>query len=315
MITEQQLIITASGLILTILGVAITGAMRRSKIANNYQDPNQKAVADTLNQLAELKKQNWPDYKRSKDSLVTTVKKKIEALKLLQSQDANRETEPVGLFELDAFMDYSKLERITLSLVRYNTVTGHIKSLEEALPDSLVDLKIKHNHYYIHDHTYYKIAGQKEQWESAKNQHERVLSQIREAQSAVSSAETMETLDLFSKNKGISVLSTLSNSDASSEIEDIRPELDLLVTQLKNLQQDTPDAMKTIKVSDTLDLISDLAFDFSFDFMSIFSLMKLSKADDQLDQLEAKLLPLGKHLRENTSKFEDLRFKYLLNLA
>lgn len=315
MITEQQLIIAAAGFILTILAVAIAGAMRRSKISNTYKDPNQKVVSDTLNQVIELKKQNWPDYKKNKDNLINTVMKRIESLKELQKQDASRTKEEVSLFEFDAFMNYEKLERITLSLARYDVVTAHINSLQNALPTFSDDQKIKHDHYYIHDLTYNKITQQKEQWESAENQYDRVLSQVREAKSSVSDAQMMETFDLVSKNKGISLMSTLSNSDAGNEIDDIKPELDLLKTQLRILKEDTPDAMKTIKVSDTLDLVSDFVFDFSFDFMSVFSLMKLSKADDQLDDLAANLLPLGKHLKENTSKFEDLRSKYLLNLA
>lgn len=51
---------------------------------------------------------------------------------------------------------------------------------------------------------------------------QKALREISEASSSVSSAQTMEVLDLVTDNKGISVMSSMSNSSASSEIDDAK---------------------------------------------------------------------------------------------
>ncbi|KLW75859.1 hypothetical protein SK61_04612 [Enterobacter sp. BIDMC100] len=86
----------------------------------------------------------------------------------------------------------------------------------------------------------------------------------------------MEVLDLVTDNKGISVMSSMSNSSASSEIDDAKR----AVKAFANALGDHRDIVGSLHHSMATEFI-DLGMDFAglndgFDFGSVFSLFSLS---------------------------------------
>ncbi len=130
---------------------------------------------------------------------------------------------------------------------------------------------------------------------------QKALREISEASSSVSSAQTMEVLDLVTDNKGISVMSSMSNSSASSEIDDAKR----AVKAFANALGDHRDIVGSLHHSMATEFI-DLGMDFAglndgFDFGSVFSLFSLSSASSSLDKVESRVESLMPDLRRAAS--------------
>ena len=116
------------------------------------------------------------------------------------------------------------------------------------------------------------------------------LHEIEEAISSVNSAESMETMDLISSNKGISLMSTFSNSTASSDISNAGEAINKFKTHLDSMKV----AVETLK-HDTgiehMDFVFDLFFDNGFlDLLGSFmALDAFSKAEDSLNDAKIKV--------------------------
>lgn len=133
----------------------------------------------------------------------------------------------------------------------------------------------------------------------------KALREISEASSSVSSAQTMEVLDLATKNKGISVMSSLSNSAASSEIDDVKR----AVKAFEKALGDHRDLIGSLQHSFATEFI-DLGMDFialndAFDFGSVFSLFSLSSASSALDVLDSRVKTLMPDLNRAASNSAD----------
>lgn len=108
----------------------------------------------------------------------------------------------------------------------------------------------------------------------------------------IDDAQGMETLDLVSKNKGISILSHLENAEASAAIDGVKEAARKFQEALEShkgvieerLAQDTGAA----RINDDIDLVLDLVGD-GFDFMSLFTLSQLSDAEDSLNEFKEKI--------------------------
>lgn len=119
----------------------------------------------------------------------------------------------------------------------------------------------------------------------------RVLGLARKAKSAFdaaadacSSASTMEMMDAFSSNKGISMMSSLSNSSARSAVEEAKDALTRLQSAVPSVSRvdaliDMPD--------DFLDLALDFAFDLPFDFLSWSNKATLDAANEKCVEASA----------------------------
>lgn len=118
---------------------------------------------------------------------------------------------------------------------------------------------------------------------------EKALREIRQAASAVSSAQTMEMFDLASVNKGISVMSSVSNMSAGSEMDDARRAVKAFA-QAAQRHQERVEALSHDTTLEVLDLGLDL-FDVTgwFDIGSVLSLMSLSSASSALSDAERKV--------------------------
>lgn len=109
-------------------------------------------------------------------------------------------------------------------------------------------------------------------------------------------------------------MSSMSNSSASSEIDDIKPALRSLENCLKELKINEEATFKNIDISDLSDLMVDMFLDWDFDIMSFFTLSKLSSAEDKIEDLKRSLRPLGQTLSEQLQKRQTAQRMYLIKL-
>ncbi|MAA93740.1 MAG: hypothetical protein CML22_07255 [Rheinheimera sp.] len=133
----------------------------------------------------------------------------------------------------------------------------------------------------------------------------KAINEISEASSSVSSAQTMEVIDMFSSNKGIAMMSSLSTASASSEIDDASRAIKRFTDALGQHSK------MVAKISDPmnmewLDLGFDLAgVDLGFDFSSIFSFLALSSASSDLDAASRKIKETLPGLKSQLTRCSD----------
>jgi hypothetical protein len=163
------------------------------------------------------------------------------------------------------------------------------------------------NHLREHDRDYQELLQPHDEASKVKKAVDAFLGKIDNALSEIDDAQGMETLDLFTKNKGISVLSYMENSEASDAVEAVQQAakpfqkaVDAYNGFLKGYQAPQVHA----EIGDGIDLVFDFVFD-GFDFMSIFTLSALSDAEDSLEEARGKVAEVDKivsgHL-DKTSK-------------
>jgi hydrogenase maturation factor len=118
-----------------------------------------------------------------------------------------------------------------------------------------------------------------------------VLEEIEEAISAINSAESMETLDMFTKNKGISLMSSMSTSTARSEVEDVTPAIEQFKRELEHtrlkVNEVQLDSMWT-----TLDFIIDMSDNGFMDTFSSFMVL------NSLSNTESQLITVGETIKK-----------------
>lgn len=131
-----------------------------------------------------------------------------------------------------------------------------------------------------------------------------VLKEISEARSAISSAKSMETLDMFTKNKGISMMSSMSTSTARSEVNDVMPAInkfkkELEYTRLK-VNEVQLDSLWT-----TLDFVFDMSDNGFMDtFSSFMVLNSLGNTDGQLYNVAVKVEEIMKTINNDHNEIK-----------
>lgn len=142
------------------------------------------------------------------------------------------------------------------------------------------------------DNDYQKLLGPHLAALKIKEAVDTFLDKINTALSEVDDAQSMETLDLFSSNKGISIVSYMENEEAKEAIRQAQGSVEtfqLAINDynfyLKGRQAPKIDA----DICDGIDLILDLGLD-GFDFMSLFTLSALGDAEDNLQEARGKVV-------------------------
>lgn len=132
-------------------------------------------------------------------------------------------------------------------------------------------------------------AEHAQRWQRLAREAEDSLSSARDA---CSSASDAETLDLFTKSKAVSVLSSLDTADASAAINRARRAVQALAQALPK-RTEQPDIERP---DDLLDLVVDLTTDLPFDLTSLFAIDALDTAEIQCTRAAEQLRPLGLRL-------------------
>ena len=126
-----------------------------------------------------------------------------------------------------------------------------------------------------------------------------VLKEISEARSAISSAKTMETIDMFSKNKGISLMSSMSTSTARSEVNDVGPAIEKFKKELEYTRLKVNE-VQLDSLWTTLDFVFDMSDNGFMDtFSSFMVLNSLGNTDGQLYNVALKIEEIMKTINND----------------
>lgn len=142
------------------------------------------------------------------------------------------------------------------------------------------------------------------------------LEKIDSALSEIGDAQGMETLDLLSSNKGISVLSYMENSEASDAIDEVRAAAETFqkaVAAYDDFLESYRSPRIEAEIGDGIDLALDFALD-GFDFMSIFTLSALGDAEDELGGIREKANEFKKVVSSHFMKAEKAVSAYIHNV-
>ena len=132
----------------------------------------------------------------------------------------------------------------------------------------------------------------------AKRATDSYLEKIADAIEEVREAESMENMDLFTKSKWISLMSSQAVSEAKDAIGRVRgatASFRRAISEYNDFRgEPKKDADEYLEedagdVYDTLDLMLDLAFD-GFDFGSLATISSLNDAKNKLERLRSKVL-------------------------
>ena len=107
---------------------------------------------------------------------------------------------------------------------------------------------------------------------------------IKTALKEIDEAQSMETMDLFTKNAAISIMSSIENGQARDAIEDVKkaaPAFQKAIEDYNGAIKQVDLGALDLDIDDFTDLVFDLVLD-GFDFMSIFTLNALGDAEEQM---------------------------------
>lgn len=294
-------------------GVIVTlttiGFFRKSSVSP-LSDPYESTVKPVVEKIEELLKMDWETYKQSKPMVVQLMQVAEVYLKDCQSKNTDPQ---VKWNEFYFLMNKDRIQEITYFEERQQLLKKYLEKVTLRL--SLYEDMIKHEYYLANDNKYSALNRSCSAWQSAKTKYDKVIYEIDQALDAIDSAQAMETMDLFTKNKGISIMSSMSNSSASSEIDDIKPAIRDLENYLKELKIKEETIFKSVDISDLSDFMVDMFLDWDFDIMSFFTLSKLSSAEDKIKDLRRSLKPLGQTLSEQLAKRESVKNIYFMKLS
>jgi hypothetical protein len=154
------------------------------------------------------------------------------------------------------------------------------KFLEERLAETDPDYQMLLQPYWAAFGLKKTVAGYLEKIDAA-------LEEVREAHG-------IETMDLFSKNKGLAILSHIETAEARDAIAVVRatgPDFQKFLEEYNDSVKGWKAPALDAEIGDSLDLTFDLLLD-GFDFMSVFALSKLNDAEHELQQLRAEVLKI-----------------------
>jgi len=243
---------------------------------------------------------NFKDFEKTKKEEIVKTNAQLTEYEVILI-DFTKEYKAINFFKrLFSFTKRKQLKEIK----------NFIKRQEALMQDYQREIDVKRNtlkNNYINQlimsddthHTKYEAINERVQLATdvyntihkAKKAGDNVLTEIDEALSAIDSASTMETIDMFTNNKGISLLSSMSTSDAKSQVDDVSPaiekfkkELEYTYLKVNEVQLDSTWA--------TLDLIFDMA---DVGFMDVFSSFMVL---DSLNNTESKLKDVQKTIKK-----------------
>lgn len=200
------------------------------------------------------------------------------------------------LKELKAFI----AEKETLSIQYSKEIVSEKQSLYDHYTNQLIMSNQENNTKYEDINKRVQLATDLYNTiNKTKKAGDYVLKEISEARSAISSAKSMETLDMFTKNKGISMMSSMSTSTARSEVNDVMP----AINQFKKELEYTRLKVNEVQLDSswtTLDFIFDMSDNGFMDtFSSFMVLNSLGNTDGQLYNVAMKVEEIMKTINND----------------
>ena len=197
-----------------------------------------------------------------------------------------------------------------------------LRDIDIKISDSKRDLKAREEQLYhtikttliSNDPCFKSLSEILDKVTSVRGVTENYLDKIESALSDISSAQTTETLDLFSDNDAISFMSSMNNSSAQSAIDSVKgatPGFQKALTEYGGFMRGVSVSTEFTDVSDTFDLILDFALDGGIDFMSFLALSSLSSAESELSNLKTEVLKAKSNIDGAYQKAKSRVDKYI----
>ncbi len=188
-----------------------------------------------------------------------------------------------------------------------NVVTSELNQVKDTLEKRIHDELMRLDAHYK---ARYEIHVKLEEVVEAGN---RCKVEIDEAQIAVSSASSMEVLDLMSDNQAFSILSYVETSDAEDEVDDAKDHIQKFNKKLTSLIS-YMDGIKDVEFDglgmEGLDLVFDFTLGKGFDIFSALNLTSLWSTDSKLEIAEEELEKILEALEPNLSESENELITY-----
>lgn len=175
-----------------------------------------------------------------------------------------------------------------------DNILNDIETLKKSLFLNIKDELIKSNlerHCELHKELF-SFTNIYEVLFSAYNSGKMALGQIQSAINSISSAETMETMDMVSNNKGISIMSTSGNQSAAASVRNANNYIGKFNEQLK-ISEST---IKQIHHDSNIEIV-DFVFDIFFDngiLDTVGSLMSLTALGNTKRELQKSYQVISK---------------------
>jgi hypothetical protein len=195
---------------------------------------------------------------------------------------------------------YKNLKSLT---AEFNTKAEDLRAQAKAV-DAEADNKI-HGFLRQSDPHYTGVSTCHDKAVETKNVIGQFMSTVDNALDEIDDAQNTEMMDMFSKNKGISVISYMENQEAGDAIKDVRRALPAFQKALESynvtVKEFDSSAVRLTDVGDGFDLMLDFAFE-GFDFMSLFTLNKLSNAESDMEDLRSKVQSVQSNVSQHVEK-------------
>ena len=238
-------------------------------------------------------------------------------LKQVRSRFGFTETFLGGIFSSDKASVKREKEIISTlwgtSLFRVGEgIEGEISKLRNKLNKIKIANGEKiHNGLVQFDDMYIEITDAKKKADWTLKYVTNYLKLLEGTLSSLSFSEGLEVGDLFSKNKSISMASSMSNLSSQSMLNNVAKETKQLKLELKNFdlffeKSDVP----VVGLYDSLDLCADLLGVLSFDITSIFTLDNLSKNKAKIRKLKNAATKFKLHMEDECNSFNILVTKF-----
>lgn len=143
---------------------------------------------------------------------------------------------------------------------------------------------------WAHEHRYQEIESQSDKIDGLIADVEAAITKVRGARTACQTASSVEMFDLFTKNKAVSVWSSLESSSAANKIRMAERAVQKLADSAEIVFADKPD--------DWLDLVVDLNFSPTWDILSFFNIRRLDRVTAACRETEGRLESVLQSLRQ-----------------
>lgn len=318
-ILNNTVVLVIGSLIIALVVIEFLSKKRNKEKDLNEQNNPYKNSFDKYKQvISNFNNLNWSSYKESKEKILRQIEEGDEWVQ----QELSKLVKPTPSYKKVLFFNLQE-ESYTKELEEYNknkTILDEYYNVLKIDNFSRVNLynheeQLKHEHHYYRTPIYRQTVDIYKKWKDVENNCDSLQDKIRTALSAIDSAQFTETIDLFSKNKGLSILSSINTSSANDDIRRVKQRLQTLKDSLESLQSEQLNYNKSIKeVNDFPDLVVDLVFDFGFDFTSIMSLFSLSDAEDSLESLRSKIKSIEHSVKDQVQKYSSAKNNILIKL-
>lgn len=170
------------------------------------------------------------------------------------------------------------------------------KDLREEL--SKIERSLIHNKLMSEDESYFDNQALFENLSNSQRDLKTLIEEADKVISSISSSEGMETLDMFTSNKGIALMSTISTSSTSDDIKNFQE-------SLNRFYDNNRETLETLNI---IDFVGDM-LDVGFGFDIVLGFMQLSSLGEAKSQIKEVKEELSRELSELISQSNKVKSK------